>query len=168
MSENTMVASNSSRSDSADGEASTSSATSGGRKDASALLGEQGPLLHALEPEAEPGLGGRVADQLLTGHRQRLGRGDRHRQRAEQLLLVPDRKRPAPRLRHGQGLLHAVALERDGLGQRAPEGQHRQAQGRPAAGRQVPQTTPINFEQKAIYQALSIQPPARITTFDPT
>jgi transposase len=31
----------------------------------------------------------------------------------------------------------------------------------------VTQTTPINSEQKAIYQALSIQPPARITTFDP-
>jgi hypothetical protein len=37
MSENRMVASSSSRSDSADGEAWTSSATSGGRKDASAL-----------------------------------------------------------------------------------------------------------------------------------
>ena len=31
----------------------------------------------------------------------------------------------------------------------------------------VTQTTPINSEQKAIYQALSIQPPARITAFDP-
>jgi len=32
----------------------------------------------------------------------------------------------------------------------------------------VTQTTPINSEQKAIYQALSIQPPARITAFGPT
>jgi hypothetical protein len=32
----------------------------------------------------------------------------------------------------------------------------------------VTQTTPINSEQKAIYQALSIQPPARVTAFDPT
>jgi transposase len=32
----------------------------------------------------------------------------------------------------------------------------------------VTQTTPINPEQKAIYQALSIQPPARVTAFDPT
>jgi hypothetical protein len=32
----------------------------------------------------------------------------------------------------------------------------------------VVQTTPLNPEQKAIYQALSIQPPARITAFDPT
>jgi transposase len=32
----------------------------------------------------------------------------------------------------------------------------------------VAQTTPISPEQKAIYQALSIQPPARITAFDPT
>src|SRR4030095_4731548 len=31
----------------------------------------------------------------------------------------------------------------------------------------ITQTTPINSEQKAIYQALSIKPPARITTFDP-
>jgi hypothetical protein len=31
----------------------------------------------------------------------------------------------------------------------------------------VTQTTPINSEQKAIYQALSITPPARITAFDP-
>jgi hypothetical protein len=31
----------------------------------------------------------------------------------------------------------------------------------------VTQTTPINSEQKAIYQALSLQPPARITAFDP-
>jgi transposase len=32
----------------------------------------------------------------------------------------------------------------------------------------VTQTTPINSEQKAIYQALSIKPPARVTAFDPT
>ena len=31
----------------------------------------------------------------------------------------------------------------------------------------VTQTTPINSQHKAIYQALSIQPPARITAFDP-
>jgi hypothetical protein len=31
----------------------------------------------------------------------------------------------------------------------------------------VVQTTPLTPEQKAIYQALSIQPPARITAFDP-
>jgi transposase len=32
----------------------------------------------------------------------------------------------------------------------------------------VTQTTPLQPEQKAIYQALSIQPPARVTTFNPT
>jgi hypothetical protein len=32
----------------------------------------------------------------------------------------------------------------------------------------VTQTTPLNPEQKAIYQALSAQPPARLTAFDPT
>jgi transposase len=32
----------------------------------------------------------------------------------------------------------------------------------------VTQTTPPNPEQKTIYQALSAQPPARVTTFDPT
>jgi hypothetical protein len=32
----------------------------------------------------------------------------------------------------------------------------------------VVQTTPLNPEHKAIYQALSIRPPARITAFDPT
>jgi transposase len=32
----------------------------------------------------------------------------------------------------------------------------------------VVQTTPLTPEQKAIYQALSIQPPARVTAFDPT
>jgi hypothetical protein len=32
----------------------------------------------------------------------------------------------------------------------------------------VTQTTPLNPEQKAIYQALSIQPPSRITAFDPS
>src|SRR2546421_697435 len=32
----------------------------------------------------------------------------------------------------------------------------------------VTQTTPLNPKQKAIYQALSVQPPARITAFDPT
>ena len=32
----------------------------------------------------------------------------------------------------------------------------------------VTQTTPLTAEQKAIYQALSIQPPARVTAFDPT
>ena len=32
----------------------------------------------------------------------------------------------------------------------------------------VAQTTPLPPEQKAIYQALSIQPPARVTAFDPT
>jgi hypothetical protein len=32
----------------------------------------------------------------------------------------------------------------------------------------VAQTTPLNAEQKAIYQALSTTPPARITAFDPT
>ncbi|MET7424797.1 IS1634 family transposase [Dactylosporangium sp. NPDC005555] len=32
----------------------------------------------------------------------------------------------------------------------------------------VTQTTPLNPGQKAIYQALSIQPPARVTTFNPT
>jgi transposase len=32
----------------------------------------------------------------------------------------------------------------------------------------VVQTTPLTAEHKAIYQALSIQPPARVTTFDPT
>jgi transposase len=32
----------------------------------------------------------------------------------------------------------------------------------------VAQTTPLGAEQKAIYQALSVQPPARITAFDPT
>lgn len=32
----------------------------------------------------------------------------------------------------------------------------------------VAQTTPLTAEQKAIYQALSAQPPARITAFDPT
>jgi transposase len=31
----------------------------------------------------------------------------------------------------------------------------------------VVQTTPPNAEQKAIYQALSVQPPARVTAFDP-
>ncbi|HET9138693.1 IS1634 family transposase [Actinophytocola sp.] len=31
----------------------------------------------------------------------------------------------------------------------------------------VTQTTPLNTEQKAIYQALSIRPPARVTTFNP-
>jgi hypothetical protein len=31
----------------------------------------------------------------------------------------------------------------------------------------IVQTTPLTTEQKAIYQALSIQPPARVTTFDP-
>jgi Transposase DDE domain len=31
----------------------------------------------------------------------------------------------------------------------------------------VVQTTPLTAEQKAIYQALSVQPPARVTTFDP-
>jgi hypothetical protein len=31
----------------------------------------------------------------------------------------------------------------------------------------VAQTTPLSPEQKAIYQALSTQPPARITAFDP-
>jgi transposase len=31
----------------------------------------------------------------------------------------------------------------------------------------VVQTTPLNAYQKAIYQALSVQPPARVTTFDP-
>jgi hypothetical protein len=31
----------------------------------------------------------------------------------------------------------------------------------------VVQTTPLGAEQKAIYQALSVQPPARVTTFDP-
>jgi transposase len=31
----------------------------------------------------------------------------------------------------------------------------------------VAQTTPLNPEQKAIYQALSAQPPARVTAFDP-
>jgi transposase len=35
-----------------------------------------------------------------------------------------------------------------------------------AAGTVV-QTTPLTAEQKAIYQALSVQPPARVTTFDP-
>ena len=32
----------------------------------------------------------------------------------------------------------------------------------------VAQTTPLQPEQKAIYQALSIQPPARIIAFDPS
>jgi len=32
----------------------------------------------------------------------------------------------------------------------------------------VTQTTPLNLGQKAVYQALSIQPPARVTAFDPT
>jgi transposase len=32
----------------------------------------------------------------------------------------------------------------------------------------VVQTTPVSPEQKAIYQALSAQPPARVTAFDPT
>jgi transposase len=32
----------------------------------------------------------------------------------------------------------------------------------------VTQTTPISLDQKAIYQALSIQPPARVTAFAPT
>ena len=32
----------------------------------------------------------------------------------------------------------------------------------------ITQTTPLNAQQKAIYQALSVQPPARITAFDPT
>ncbi|MEH1130847.1 IS1634 family transposase [Micromonospora sp. CPCC 206061] len=32
----------------------------------------------------------------------------------------------------------------------------------------VAQTTPLNPEQKAIYQALSAQPPARVTAFNPT
>jgi transposase len=31
----------------------------------------------------------------------------------------------------------------------------------------VVQTTPLTTEQKTIYQALSVQPPARVTTFDP-
>jgi hypothetical protein len=45
MSENKMVASTSSRSDSAVGVASTSSATSGGRKEASALANRARPLM---------------------------------------------------------------------------------------------------------------------------
>jgi transposase len=32
----------------------------------------------------------------------------------------------------------------------------------------VVQTTPLKPDQKAIYQALSVQPPARVSTFDPT
>jgi hypothetical protein len=32
----------------------------------------------------------------------------------------------------------------------------------------IAQTTPLNAEQKGIYQALSVHPPARITAFDPT
>jgi hypothetical protein len=32
----------------------------------------------------------------------------------------------------------------------------------------ITQTTPLTSDQKAIYQAISIQPPARITAFDPT
>jgi transposase len=32
----------------------------------------------------------------------------------------------------------------------------------------VTQTTPLNLGQKAVYQSLSIQPPARVTAFDPT
>jgi hypothetical protein len=32
----------------------------------------------------------------------------------------------------------------------------------------VTQTTPLNAEHKGTYQALSLQPPARVTTFDPT
>jgi transposase len=32
----------------------------------------------------------------------------------------------------------------------------------------ITQTTPLHAEQKAIYQALSIHPPARVTAFDPT
>jgi transposase len=32
----------------------------------------------------------------------------------------------------------------------------------------ITQTTPVSPEQKAIYQALSAQPPARVTAFDPT
>jgi hypothetical protein len=32
----------------------------------------------------------------------------------------------------------------------------------------VTQTTPLQPEQKAIYQALSLQPPARVTTFNLT
>jgi len=32
----------------------------------------------------------------------------------------------------------------------------------------ITQTTPLNPDQKAIYQALSIQPPARVTIFDPS
>jgi transposase len=32
----------------------------------------------------------------------------------------------------------------------------------------ITQTTPLKPEQRAIYQALSIEPPARVTTFDPT
>jgi len=32
----------------------------------------------------------------------------------------------------------------------------------------ITQTTPLHPDQKAIYQALSIQPPARVTAFDPT
>jgi hypothetical protein len=32
----------------------------------------------------------------------------------------------------------------------------------------VVQTTPLRSEQKAIYQALRVDPPPRVTTFDPT
>jgi hypothetical protein len=32
----------------------------------------------------------------------------------------------------------------------------------------VAQTTPLKPEQKAIYQALSVPPPPRVTAFDPT
>jgi hypothetical protein len=32
----------------------------------------------------------------------------------------------------------------------------------------ITQTTPLNAEHKGIYQALSIQPPDRVTTFEPT
>ena len=118
MSENKMVASTSSRSASADGEASTRSATSGGRKEAR-CPGEQGALLHALEAETESGLRGQVGDQLLAGGGERLPRRDGHSQRPQQLVFMFDRERPTARLRLQYRLFQVAAVERDWPGKRA-------------------------------------------------
>ena len=108
MSENTMVASSSSCSDNADGDASTSSVTSGGRKDASARANSARSFICWNRSPSPVWVARSVMSFWLAG--ERFGWGDRHRQRPQQLLLVPHGERQAAGLGQRQGLVQAAAL----------------------------------------------------------
>ena len=116
MSEKTMVASSSSWSDSAEGEASTRSATSGGRKDASARANSARSFIRWNRSPSPVWVARSVMSFWLAGLSGSTGETVTVSAPNSSLSCSTGNGRLLG-LRHRQGLVHAAALERDRLGQ---------------------------------------------------